>query len=152
LNRVSFSILKIRRQVLCDMREATAQQKLFVDEYLKFRKSNQKEAAIRAGYSPKSAESQASQLLKNTQVQKYLNEREKQVEADLRQEFMFDALEARKVMYEIMNSKGARDQDKISVAKDFLDRAGFKPVDKLEHSGSVDLAKTAKELEEFFSS
>jgi len=55
-------------------------------------------------------------------------------------------------MFNILNDKEARDQDKISVAKDFLDRAGFKPVDKLEHSGSVDLAKTAKELEEFFSS
>lgn len=131
------------------MREATAQQKLFIDEYLKFRKSNQKEAAIRAGYSQRSAESQASQLLKNPKVLKYLNEREKQLEADLRQEFMFDALEARRVMYEIMNSKGARDQDKISVAKDFLDRAGFKPVDKLEHSGSINLAETAKEIDDY---
>lgn len=131
------------------MREATAQQKLFVDEYLKLRKSNQKEAAINAGYSPKSAESQASQLLKNPRVQKYLKEREEQLEADLRQEFMFDALEARKVMYKIMNSDDARDQDKINVAKDFLDRAGFKPSEKLEHSGSIDLAERANEIDKY---
>lgn len=130
------------------MREATDQQKLFIDEYLKLRKSNQKEAAIRAGYSPKSAESQASQLLKNPRVKKYLEEREKQLESELRKEFMFDALEARKVMYAIMNDPKARHQDKIAVAKDFLDRAGFKPTDKIEHSGGLNNTVTELTPEE----
>lgn len=72
-------------------KEATAQQKLFVDEYLKLRKSNQKKAALNAGYSPKNAEAQASQLLKNPRVRAYLDERESQMEKELRKEFMFDA-------------------------------------------------------------
>lgn len=135
--------------MLCDMREATAQQKLFVDEYLRGRKSNQTEAAIRAGYSKRTASSQSSQLLKNPQVVRYLREREEQLDAELRQEFMFDALEARKVMYEIMKNVESRDHDKIAVAKDFLDRAGFKPMDKVELSGTVDLADKAREIDDY---
>lgn len=110
--------------------EITEQQKLFVNEYLRLRKSNQTEAAINAGYSKKSAASQASQLLKNPKVADYLKEKESELEAHLREEFVFDALEARKVMYKIMNNPEAADKDKITVAKDFLDRAGFKPIDK----------------------
>ena len=117
------------------MREATGQQKLFVDEYLRLRKKNQTQAAINAGYSEKSASSQASQLLNNPKVLEYLNEREKAIIQELQQEFIFDALEARKVMYEIMKKEDAENRDKINVAKDFLDRAGFKPTDKVEHSG-----------------
>lgn len=123
------------------MREATRQQKLFVDEYLRLRKSNQKQAAINAGYSPRSAESQASQLLKNPRVLEYLKEREKAIAQELQQEFIFDALEARKVMYEIMKDTDADDRDRITAAKDFLDRAGFKPTDKIkgEFDSSIDI-------------
>lgn len=119
------------------MGEATRQQKLFVDEYLKLRKSNATQAAINAGYSPRSAASQASQLLKNPKVMKYLDERESAIIQELQQEFIFDALEARKIMYEIMKDPLAEHRDRISVAKDFLDRAGFKPVDRVEYGGSI---------------
>lgn len=37
-------------------KETTAQRKLFIDEYLKLRRSNQKKTAMNAGYSKKSAE------------------------------------------------------------------------------------------------
>lgn len=107
-------------------KEATVQQKLFVDEYLKLRKSNQKKAAINAGYSPKSAEAQASQLLKNPRVRAYLEERESQLEKELRREFIFGALEARKVMFEIMNDEEAPDNVRVSAAKDFLDQVGLR--------------------------
>ena len=118
------------------MREATRQQKLFIDEYLRLRKSNATQAAIRAGYSPKSASAQASQLLKNPKVMEYLEDREKTIIQELQEEFIFDAIEARKVMYEIMKKEDAEDRDKINVAKDFLDRAGFKPVDRLDIQGT----------------
>lgn len=119
-------------------REATRQQKLFVDEYLRNRKSNAKEAAIAAGYSKKTAGVQASQLLNNPYVLEYLNEREKTIEQELREEFIFDAIEARKVLYDIMKDPESRDMDRINAAKDFLDRAGFKPTDKVDVSGSLD--------------
>ncbi|WP_270790242.1 terminase small subunit [Enterococcus diestrammenae] len=47
------------------VRGPTREQKNFVDIYLKLRKRNQTQAAVGAGYSPKSASSQAYQLLQN---------------------------------------------------------------------------------------
>ncbi len=113
-------------------REATRQQKLFVDEFLRLRKKNQGQAAINAGYSKKSADSQAYQLLQNPIVSEYLHERENEIKQELQEEFIFDAIEARKEMYKILKNPKARDIDKIAVAKDFLDRAGFKPTDKVD--------------------
>lgn len=127
------------------------QQKEFVKEYLKLRKKNATQAAINAGYSSRTASSQASQLLKNPKVVDYLDEQEKAIDRELRQEFVFDALEARKVMNDIMNDESAKDSDRITAAKDFLDRAGFKPQEKIEVSGGLNIARTAEEIETFLS-
>lgn len=124
------------------MGEATRQQKLFVDEFLKARKKNATQAAIRAGYSERSASSQASQLLNNPKVSRFLKEREREISEQLQEQFVFDAIEAREVMNKILNDKEARDIDKITIARDFLDRAGFKPVDKVEQSGGLSLNVT----------
>ena len=115
----------------------TEQRMLFVDEYLKLRCKNAGQAAINAGYSPKSAQSQASQILKDSEVVEYLNRRKTEISRELQQEFVFDALEARNVMYAIMKDPTAENRDKISVAKDFLDRAGFKPTDEVNVTGTV---------------
>jgi phage terminase small subunit len=113
------------------------QRMLFVDEYIKLRCKNAKQAAINAGYSPKTAQSQSSQILKDSNVQEYLKQRKSEISQELKQEFIFDALEARGVMYSIMTNPEAADRDKIAVAKDFLDRAGFKPMDEVKVSGNV---------------
>lgn len=113
------------------------QRKLFVDEYIKMRCKNATQAAINAGYSEKSAQSQASQILKDSQVAEYLQKRKNEIAKELQQEFVYDALEARKTMYDIMVNPDADDKDKISVAKDFLDRAGFKPTDEVKLSGEL---------------
>lgn len=115
----------------------TEQKMLFVDEYLRQRCKNAKQAAINAGYSPKSAQSQSSQLLKDSEVADYLKQRKSEISQELQQEFIFDALEARKVMFDILTNEEASDRDKIAVAKDFLDRAGFKPSDSVVVSGVV---------------
>lgn len=115
----------------------TEQRMMFVDEYIKLRCKNARQAAINAGYSPKSAQSQSSQILKDSEVQEYLKQRKSEISQELKQEFIFDALEARKVMHEILINPDAADRDKIAVAKDFLDRAGFKPVDEVNLSGEV---------------
>ena len=130
---------------MADLRE---QQKLFVDEYLKLRKKNATQAAINAGYSKKSASSQSSQLLKNPKVLEYLKERESLLEQELRGEFIFDALEARKVMFSIMKDDSAKDSDKLNAAKDFLDRAGFKSQDKIELSGELSVNNPFQNLTE----
>lgn len=115
----------------------TEQRKMFIEEYLKLRCKNATLAAINAGYSEKSASAQASQILKDSEVSAYLEQRKSEISKELQQEFIYDALEARKVMYEILNNEDASDRDRITVAKDFLDRAGFKPTDELRVNANV---------------
>lgn len=115
----------------------TEQKMLFVEEYLKLRCKNATMAAVNAGYSKKSASAQASQLLKNDEVSEYLKQRKNEIAQELQQEFIYDALEARKIMYDIMKNDEAADRDRIAVAKDFLDRAGFKPSDEVKLSGTL---------------
>jgi phage terminase small subunit len=55
----------------------TAKQQRFVDEYLL--DSNGKQAAIRAGYSPRSAEVQASKLLSKGKVSEEVKKRRQEV-------------------------------------------------------------------------
>lgn len=135
-------------------KEATEQQKRFIDEFIRMRENNQTQAAINAGYSPKSAASQSSQLLKNPKVIEYLKEKKSEMEQMLRQEFMYDALEARKVMYEIMNDFEAPENVRLSAAKDFLDRAGFKPVEKQETTlhGEIDIGAAADIVDKYLRS
>lgn len=133
------------------VRGPTAQQKIFVDIYLKNRKKNSTQAAIDAGYSQKSAQSQSSQLLMNPNVLEYLEKREKQLEKELKREFFFDALDARKVLSDIVNNPESKDADRINAAKDLLDRAGYKAVDVHEIQATVNTnadGLTDEELEE----
>ena len=111
--------------------QLTEQRKLLVEEYVKMKCTNQRQAAIKAGYSPQSAESQASQILKIPIVAEYLELKRSEVVSDLQRQFVFDALDARKVMYNILMDNRASNKDRISVAKDFLDRAGFKDEGKI---------------------
>lgn len=119
----------------------TEQRELFIDEYLKLRCKNATQAAINAGYSAKSAQSQASQILNDPKVSEYLEHRKKQIRRDLQQDFIFDALEARKVMYSILKNPESKDADRISAAKDLLDRAGFKAQEKVELTGQLETSK-----------
>jgi phage terminase small subunit len=57
----------------------TDKQKRFCDEYLI--DLNAKQAAIRTGYSAKTAEVQASRLLSNVKVQEYISHKQKKLEA-----------------------------------------------------------------------
>lgn len=60
------------------MTTITEKQKRFADEYLK--DLNGKQAAIRSGYSPKTAEVQGSRLLSNAKVQAYIGLKQKKLE------------------------------------------------------------------------
>ena len=119
-------LLRERRRIYI----ITRQKELFIDEYVKRRCKNMKEAAIAAGYSPRSAHVQASMLLKEPEMAALLKFKLDEMKKEMRKEFMFDAIEARKAMYKILQDPYAKDSDKISVAKDFLDRAGFKSIDQ----------------------
>lgn len=133
------------------MKQATRQQKQFIDEYLKLRKKNQKQAAINAGYSEKTAQVQSSQLLNNPYVLEYLEQREKQLEKELKREFFYDAIDARRVLSDVVNNPKSKDADRINAAKDLLDRAGYKAVDVHEIQAKVNTnadGLTDEELEQ----
>ena len=115
----------------------TEQNKCFVEEFLKLKCKNATKAAIAAGYSEKTASSQASMLLKHPDVSEYLRQRKSEMAQALRDEFIFDALEAKKAMYNIMTDPDADNRDKITIARDFLDRAGFKPGEEVKVTGNI---------------
>lgn len=115
----------------------TEQNIQFVEEFLKLKCKNATKAAIAAGYSEKTASSQASMLLKHPDVSAYLRQRKNEMAQALRDEFIFDALEAKKEMYKILTSPDADNRDKITIARDFLDRAGFKPGEEIKVSGQI---------------
>lgn len=63
------------------MDKLTAKQKRFCDEYLK--DMNAKQAAIRAGYSEKTAHSIGNENLKKPELKKYITDRMKEKDANL---------------------------------------------------------------------
>ena len=58
----------------------------------------------------------------------------------MKREFFFDAVDARKVLSEIVNNPDSKDADRINAAKDLLDRAGYKEVDVYEIQATIDLS------------
>lgn len=112
------------------MADLNPKQLIFVQEYM--RSGNGKHAAIAAGYSERSAESQASRMLRDAKVKQYLNKKEANLDRDLREIFVNDAVKAYNVLLEIMMKPDAMDKDRLVAARDLLDRAGYKPVDQIK--------------------
>ncbi len=134
-------------------KNAQAQRRIFVAEYLKDRNATQ--AAIRAGYSKRSAHTTGERLLKNAEVQQML----RSAEADLRTQFAAEAERAFADLIHIRNSipdeeeepifdkktGKAYDKAKVHNAKllklrseidqDILDRAGYRSVERKELTG-----------------
>ena len=116
------------------MKALTQQQKTFADEFIKRRckHGSAKEAAIEAGYSEKTAASIAYNLLQREDVREYIQKRRNSLADELREEFLFDAIEAREVMNKILKSESAENRDRLKAAIDFLDRAGFRTTKPIE--------------------
>ena len=110
--------------------ELTDRQLRFVEEYVK--DYNATQAAIRAGYSEKTAHNSGHRNVKNGEIQEKIKELQELMRTQLQQQFSSDAIVARKIMLNIMSDEEAPEAVRLSAAKDFLDRAGFKPVEKQE--------------------
>lgn len=108
----------------------TEQRKRFVLEYIKLRCKNQREAAIRAGYSPKSAATQACEILKDSEVQAFLQEQKAAILREIQEDLALSASDAVSVVYQVMMDTEAKDADRLKAAFDILDRAGFRPEDR----------------------
>jgi phage terminase small subunit len=114
-----------------------ARQKKFAEEY--WISGHGTQSAINAGYSKKSAHTQANLLLKNIKVQEKIKELENESRTLLQQQFARDAIEARKIMFNIMADDDAPDNVRLSAAKDFLDRAGYKPTEDMNINATGDM-------------
>lgn len=112
------------------MAELRPQIMVFVTEYIK-NGNNATHAAIAAGYSEKTASSQGSRLLKSVEVQQFLNITQQNLNRDLRTMFTEDAVKAYKVLVDIMEKPEALDKDRLVAARDLLDRAGYKPIERI---------------------
>ena len=119
-----------------------ARQTKFAQEY--WATGNGTQSAIKAGYSEKTAYSQANQLLKNVEIQKKIKELEEESRALLQQQFSRDAIEARKIMFNIMQDDDAPENVRLSAAKDFLDRAGYKPTEDMNIHSTGDMGITVE--------
>ena len=115
------------------MKQLSHKQEKFIKEYII--NSNATRAAIHAGYSKRSAEVTGHRLLRNAKIHEAINKRKEELATDLRQKFIKDALIAREVMLEVLNNPNSSDRDKIIVAIDLLDRAGYTAFSKKEISG-----------------
>ena len=134
-------------KVVIDEMTLNERQKKFAEEY--WVSGNGTQSAIKAGYSQKTAYSQAHSLLKKPEIQEYIKMKREEAEAALRQQFSRDAIEARKIMFKLMADDDAPEAVRLSAAKDFLDRAGFKPVEKQEHSGSLDISNKSDVINKY---
>ncbi|MEK5469328.1 terminase small subunit [Paenibacillus sp. FSL R7-0210] len=112
------------------MADLRPQAMIFVTEYIR-NGNNATQAAIAAGYSERTASSQGSRLLKSVEVQQFLNKTEQNLNKDLRVMFADHAVNAFNVLLEVMNDPEAQHKDKLVAARDLLDRAGYKPTDKV---------------------
>lgn len=117
--------------------EIREQQKDFVKAYIALGCKNATQAAINAGYSPKTARQQASDLLTRPHIQEYLQAEKDALTKDIRDSFVFACKDAVKVEIKILNDEGASNKDRLAAAKDILDRAGFKPTDEVNLTGQV---------------
>ena len=127
----------------------TEQRKQFVDEYIKLNCKNQQQAAINAGYSPKSAAQQACDLLKNPEVQEYLQKQKAALIRRIQEELAISASDAVATVYAIMMDNDAKDADRLKAAFDILDRAGFRPDDRdVAGDTEAELPKLLEALQE----
>lgn len=141
----------------------TEQNKVFVEKFIELKCKSQTQAAILAGYSPRSAASQATELLKKPEIQEYLRERKMALLKEIQEKIVFNALEAVDVIYDIMTDCEAKNTERLNAARDILDRAGInadvyaakKDEDNEQTTGiiglnSVDIAAYEKEKSKEF--
>ncbi len=105
--------------------ELTKKQKEFADEYLET--GNGTQAALKAydASNENSASVEASRTLRKAKVQKYLE----------------DKAEKAALRVEELSNQNENLSVALNASKDILDRAGYKPVEKQEHSGEVIIKK-----------
>lgn len=115
----------------------TDKQLRFIEEYMK--DYNATQAAIRAGYSERTASTSGYRNINNDELQAELQKQQDVLRTKLQRQFASDAKRAREVMFDIMDDEDSPPNVRYSAAKDLLDRAGYKPVEKQDVNTSGDI-------------
>ena len=114
------------------MASLNPKQRRFVAEYLKDQNGTQ--AAIRAGYSKKTANEQASQLLAKLNIRKLVDEKLSKIEAD----GIADRKERQRFWTETMKDVGIEMPHRLK-GSELLGRSQGDFVERIEHNVSEDL-------------
>lgn len=108
--------------------------------------SNITKAAIKAGYSKKTAYSTGSENMKKPDIQARVSELQEDKVTLLRRRFIGESEKAFNVLVRVMEDENTPPQTKTQTAKILLDYAGFKPIDKQETNvtGELDIGKQSE--------
>lgn len=108
--------------------------------------SNMTNAAIKAGYSKKTAYSTGSENMKKPDIQARVSELQEDKVKLLRRRFIGESEKAFNVLVRVMEDEDTPPQTKTQTAKILLDYAGFKPIDKQETNvtGELDIGKQSE--------
>lgn len=116
--------------------ELSAKQLLFVEAY----NGNATEAALKAGYSPKTAESQGCRLLKNVKVAEAIRARQDKAIAPL----VASRQDRQKFWTGVMNDKFEKMPDRLK-ASELLGKSEGDFLERVNHSGSIVMDKVFSE-------
>ena len=96
-----------------------------------------KDAALAAGYGEKGIYRRVYELRNNPQVIKRIDTYQTALREDVQKRMAFAAKEAVNVLYKVLIDPEASTKDRTIVARDLLDRAGYKPTEKTELTGAL---------------
>jgi len=111
----------------------TAKQERFCREYLI--DLNATQAAIRAGYSEKTANEQGSRLLANVKISKFIETLRQ--EAQQRMEWTFD--DSVRELMNVINDKKNRGNVKVKAVEVLNKMYGYDAPQKIDHSGQINI-------------
>ncbi|MCY0900242.1 MAG: terminase small subunit [Firmicutes bacterium] len=114
------------------MTNLTPRQQKFVQEFL--RTGNATQSAITAGYGSANADVTAARLLKRPLIQSALDAAKK----DLHALFMAEAYDSLRTLVAIRDDPDAPASARLRAAQDLLDRAGYKPADRIESTVDIE--------------
>lgn len=115
----------------------TELQERFVELYCSGKFKTMRDAALEAGYSEKGINQRVSELRKNPAVIKKIDAYQMALREDVQKRMAFAAKEAVNVLYKVLLDPTASTKDRTIVARDLLDRAGYKPAEKTELTGAL---------------
>ncbi len=117
--------------------ELNVKQMKFIDNL--FQGMGQRNAYVGAGYTEKTADQGACQLLRNTKIQEEIKRRLIDIEGRNRIRLGRISETALKELLSILGKGTPDDRVRLDAVKDALDRAGLKPVEKIAIGGDKEL-------------